>query len=417
MARRDVLSQVTEFLGRFVAYPTEDARIAHGLWILHTHLMESWESTPRIAFLSPEPGSGKTRALEITELLVPNPVAAINVTVSYLFRKVADTNRPTILFDEADTYFGPKSRSEHEEIRGLINAGHRKGQMVGRTVAKGKNWVTEETPSYGAVAIAGLGDLPDTILARAVVVRMRRRAPDEAVEPYRMRLHRPEGHKLRTKVASWALEATPELNWPELPPQITDRDADVWEPLIAIADVLGGIWPDRARGCAISLLAGVMSAGRESLGLKLLADIRAVFNGHKVLSTQQLVQALIGIEEAPWGDLYGKPLDARGLSRRLGPYEVKSKGVRIGDSTPKGYAAVDFADAWNRYLGPPPEDMPASPIPDEETQGSFDEMGDQGEAPPEAPLETPPKGKGKPINPPADEPPPFEPPPDDVVVF
>ncbi len=106
----DILDRVMALLGRFVAYPSEQAHLAHALWILHTHLMEYWESTPRIAFLSPEPASGKTRAIEITELLVPNPVEAVNVTPAYLFRKVGHDEKPTILFDEIDTVFGPKAR-------------------------------------------------------------------------------------------------------------------------------------------------------------------------------------------------------------------------------------------------------------------------------------------------------------------
>ena len=79
-----LLKAVREFLGRFVAYPSDHAKTAHVLWCAYAHLMDSWESTPRLAFLSPEPASGKTRALEITELLVPNPVSAVNVSVSYL---------------------------------------------------------------------------------------------------------------------------------------------------------------------------------------------------------------------------------------------------------------------------------------------------------------------------------------------
>lgn len=360
MAARDIITQVTDFLHRFVAYPSSDALLAHALWILHTHLMEHWESTPRIAFLSPEPGSGKTRALEVTELLVPNPVEAINVTAAYLFRKVADTNRPTILFDEADTYFGSKAKNEHEEIRGLLNAGHRRGAMVGRVVAKGRSFAVEETPCYGAVAIAGLGDLPNTILSRSIVINMRRRAPDEQVEPFRLREHRALGLKLRTRITKWAVENGPNLTWPELPPQVVDRNADVWEPLVAIADLLGGDWPERARSTAVAMItAGAME--RESLGLRLLADIRLVFNGHRVLATGQLTGALINMDEAPWGDLFGRPLDARGLARRLQPYGVKSKTVRIGDSTAKGYVSDDFADAWARYLGPAGELGP-SPV-------------------------------------------------------
>ena len=140
----DLLEQVFQFTRRFVAYPSDAAHVAHALWITHTHLMAAWESTPRLAFLSPEPASGQTRALEITELLVPNAVEAINVTPAYLFRKVGDDEaKPTILYDEIDTVFGPKAK-ENEEIRGLLNAGHRRGAVAGRCVVKGKNVTTEE---------------------------------------------------------------------------------------------------------------------------------------------------------------------------------------------------------------------------------------------------------------------------------
>ncbi len=127
-----LLYDVQNFLARFVAYPSRDAHVAHTLWIAHAHAMERWDSTPRIAFLSPEPGSGKSRCLEVSELLVPRPVEAVNVTPAYLFRKVADeAGRPTILFDEVDTVFGPKAK-DNEEIRGcggwrLASAGQSSG--------------------------------------------------------------------------------------------------------------------------------------------------------------------------------------------------------------------------------------------------------------------------------------------------
>src|ERR1019366_9793233 len=119
----------------------------------HTHRMDAWESTPRIAFLSPEPGSGKSRALEVTELLVPRPVHAVNTTPAYLFRKVADPlGLPTILYDEIDTVFGPRAK-ENEDGRGMLNAGHRKGAVAGRCVDRGATVFTEELPAYCAVAL------------------------------------------------------------------------------------------------------------------------------------------------------------------------------------------------------------------------------------------------------------------------
>jgi hypothetical protein len=266
----ELLNDVYNYLGRFVSYPSEHAHDAHTLWIAHTHAMERWDSTPRIAFLSPEPGSGKSRCLEVSELLVPRPVEAVNVTPAYLFRKVADEDgRPTILFDEIDTVFGPKAK-DNEEIRGLLNAGHRRGAVAGRCVVRGSQVQTEEIPAYCAVALAGLGGLPDTLLSRSVVVRMRRRAPGEMVEPFRRRINGPEGEELRDRLAAWAeLAVAPAVNsYPTIPPSINDRDADVWEPLLAVADAAGGDWPLRTWNLTLKKHASVTGSGTPTPALR-----------------------------------------------------------------------------------------------------------------------------------------------------
>ena len=58
-----LLDRVLAYTRRFICYPSREAGIAHVLWIAHTHLMDAWFSTPRLAVLSPEPGSGKSRVL------------------------------------------------------------------------------------------------------------------------------------------------------------------------------------------------------------------------------------------------------------------------------------------------------------------------------------------------------------------
>jgi hypothetical protein len=357
-----LLDRVHTFLGRFVSYPSMYAHVAHTLWVAHCHAMDAWESTPRLAFLSAEPGSGKTRALEASELLVPNPVEAINVTPAYLFRKVGSSGgRPTILFDEIDTVFGPKAK-ENEDLRGLLNAGHRKGAMAGRCVVKGKQIETEEIPAYCAVALAGLGNLPDTILSRSVVVRMRRRAPNEKVEPFRRRLHIEEGAALKAELASWAASAIGDVidAWPKMPDDIRDRDADVWEALLAVADVAGGDWPRRAREAAIELV-GQAKASSPSLGVRLLGDLRAVFGWTAAMSTQAMLQRLHERDDAPWGEFKGRPLSEIQLSSMLREYDIKPQRVRIDGSQLRGYLRADFVDAWNRYLPLPSPGNPSHP--------------------------------------------------------
>ncbi len=346
-----VLDAVHAYIGRFVAYPSEHARIAHALWIAHAHIMDRWDSTPRLAFLSPEPGSGKSRALEVTAPLVPNPVHAVNTTPAYLFRKVADPDgRPTILYDEIDTVFGPRAK-ENEETRGLLNAGHRKGAVAGRCVVRGKEVFTEEIPAYAAVALAGLGGLPDTILSRSVVVRMRRRAPGEKIEPYRARINEAEGRRIGAALAAWCEAVLTRIEWPEIPPEVQDRDADVWEALIAVADAAGGDWPQLARVAAVALVAESKTS-TPSLGVLLLGDLRAIFGEADALPTETILECLHAIEESPWADLRGKALDARGLSRRLRQYGTKPTKIRAGAKTLQGYTRESLFDAWTRYLPP-----------------------------------------------------------------
>lgn len=368
-----LLDEVYQFLGRFVAYPTEHEHGAHTLWVAHTHLMDEWDSTPRLAFLSPEPGSGKTRALELTETLVPRPVEAINCTPAYLFRKVSDpVGLPTILFDEIDSLFGPRAQ-EHEEIRAIINAGHRRGGMAGRCLVKGKTVVTEELPAYAAVALAGLGSLPETIFSRAVIIRMRRRAPTETVEPYRRRVHGPEGNLLRDRLAVWAEHLRPNLSTnPTMPEGITDRNADVWEALLAVADAAGGSWPERARVAAVALVA-VAHGGQGSLGVTLLADLKTIFRDDAALWTERIIEKLVALPESPWGDLRGKPLSDRRLAALLRPYGVSSKQIKLDNINQRGYRRDDLLDAWTRYVHSPPEES-ATDATDATEEAAFEEQ-------------------------------------------
>jgi hypothetical protein len=136
-----------------------------------------------------------------------------------------------------------------------------------------------------------------------------------------------------------------------MPVEICDRNADIWEALFVVTDAAGGAWPARARLAAVTLVTDVTLAA-PSWGVRLLGDTRTIFDAGDKESyfTDDLLTGLSEMDESPWGDLRGKPLDARGLARRLSKYEVKPKTIRVGASTAKGYSRSDFCDAWSRYL-------------------------------------------------------------------
>jgi hypothetical protein len=357
---QQLLDRVSDFLGRFVAFPTPQAHVAATMWAAHAHFIGAFENSPRLAALSPEPESGKTRLLEVLDLLVPNPMHAINCTPAALFRAISDLSgdgRPTILYDEVDTIFGPRAK-EHEDVRGLLNAGHRRGAHAYRCVGVGTAQKVHAFPAYSAVALAGIGDLPDTVLSRAIILRMRRRAPHERIEPFRLRDHRELGHELRDQLASWAdvdMSALMDAR-PDLPPGIADRQADVWEPLIALADAAGrnSHWPDVTRQAAVTFVTSSRGGETQSLGMRLLADVQRVYDAAGMptfLPTTELLDALANhLDESPWADLRGKPIDARFLSRKLGTYDAKPRPGRVGSVTSRGYYLEDLHDAWTRYL-------------------------------------------------------------------
>jgi len=349
----DLLGDVVALVRRYVVLSDAQAD-ALALWLCHTHAVDAAETTPYISITSPEKRSGKTRLLEALSLLVARPWYTGRVSAAVLVRKVAG-QKPALLLDESDAAFrGEKDYAE--ALRAVLNAGHRRGGVASLCVKKGADFELVDFPVFGPKAIAGIGKLPDTVTDRSIPIRMKRRAPNESVARFRWCEARQEAEFVAEGLRLWAAANIQVLQdaRPDIPPQLDDRAADGWEPLLAIADAAGGDWPRRAHRAALALSVGD-TRDDDSLGVRLLQDIRTVFQNRQVdrLPSADIVAALVGMEEAPWGDLRGKPLDARALAWRLRPYGIRPYVMRVGDTTPRGYARADFDDAWGRYSPTP----------------------------------------------------------------
>ena len=353
---RVLLSDLDALVARWVLL-TEVERWVVVLWIAHTHAFEAAETTPYLSITSAEKESGKTRLLEVLERLVAKPWLTGRTTVAALVRKV-DTQCPTLLLDESDTAFH-REREYSEALRGILNTGYARSGRATLCVPKGNKFEVQEFQTFCPKAIAGIGRLPDTVESRSIPIRMRRRRSNEQVQ----RLRRRSAHQLcepvRERASSWGQTAAPALTGvePSMPDELGDRAADVLEPLVAIADLAGGPWPERARTAARELL-GSRPRDDDSLGATLLEDIRGIFDelGIDTLPSGQLVSRLLRIEESPWADINGRPLNVNGLARRLRPFEISPSHWRQGATTHRGYHLSDFEDAFARYL---PADPPA----------------------------------------------------------
>jgi hypothetical protein len=348
-----LLAELRAAFTRYVVFPSPQAADAVTLWTAATHAQPAWEHAPRLAVVSPLKRCGKSRLLDVVAETCHAPLITINATIAAVVRSIG-ADPPTLLVDEADTLWGTRKQADaNEDLRGLLNAGHQRNRPMLRWDVTSRT--AEQLDTFAMALLAAIGELPDTIMDRAVVVRMRRRAPGEQVQPYRTRRDAPPLHDLRDRLTTWARAHLRELQQAAPAMPLEDRAADTWEPLIATADLAAGDWPARARDAAATMTqAEAQQEEDTAAGVRLLADLRQVFAAAdaEALYTSTLLEALHRLEDAPWADWYGRPLTTRDLARLLRPYQVESKNVREhGTGAPrKGYVRADLQDAWARYV-------------------------------------------------------------------
>jgi len=209
--------QVHAALSRYVVLPSIEAYNAVSLWIAATHAQLSWQAAPRLTIKSPEKRCGKSRLLDLAEAMSWRPFVTFNATVPAVVRSLDEDDPSTLLVDEADAIWSRnKSGDGAEDLRALLNAGFQRGRPMVRCV--GPKQIPTPFPSFAMAALAGIGDsIPDTIIDRSIVVRMRRQAPGEPVDSFRHRRDALPLHELRDELHRWLAEHLQELAVAEAP--------------------------------------------------------------------------------------------------------------------------------------------------------------------------------------------------------
>jgi uncharacterized protein DUF3631 len=210
------------------------------------------------------------------------------------------------------------------------------------------------------------GALPDTLVSRSITIKLKRKLPTEEVQRYRQRNVEAGAEALREAARSLSDHHVERLRdaRPALPDELRDRAQDVWEPLLAVADLAGDEWPATARNAALTL-SGIRE-NEESHGVRLLRDIGKVFDDRPSadrISTADLIETLAAFEESPWGEWWWnyqdgkpKPGSPRRLAKMVHAFDIASESIRIDDWSGKGYMRSAFTDAWTRFLPASPQD-------------------------------------------------------------
>jgi putative DNA primase/helicase len=346
---KTVLDDLLLLLNKCV-FLSSHADTAIALWIVFTWCIDSFDTAPILAVYSPEKRCGKTTLLSLISKLVYRPLTTANTTASSLFRSIERWN-PTLLIDEADTFL-----KKSDDLRGVINAGHkRETAFVLRTV--GEDHAPKRFMVWGAKTIALIGKLPETLHDRSIVILMRRKKGEE--QRTRLRdINRDQFEDLCRKLKRFGMDNQIRLKMarPHLSPVLSDRAADNWEPLLAIADMAGPEWADRSQRASLAL--SHPEREEEARGTQLLKSIYHIFMflGKEKISSQDLIDELCKDEEEPWKS-YNKdeyPISAKQISHLLKAYGISSKDIKFQGMNLKGYEKHQFKEAWERYLNREP---------------------------------------------------------------
>ena len=342
----EVLHELAEVFSRYIALPG-GAPDALALWCAHTHAFDEFVCSPRLNISSPDKQCGKTTLRDVVGMFVPRALETENLSVAVLFR-ITESHKPTLLADECDAWL-----RENEELRGLLNAGHRRGGKALRCEGEGNE--VRAFSVFAPAVLCGIGSLPGTLHDRSIVIRLARAKPGEVCERFDSRRTQRE-KELASKLARFCTDNRTLFGTsdPELPAGVFNRLADNWRPLFAVAEIAGGEWPRRVAS-AFAQLSSRDDMDAQGLGVMLLTDIQKVFEDVQSdrLFSKELVARLCSMTDRTWPEAHrGRPITEAWLARRLRPFDIRSSDLRIGPNHAKGYERTDFAEAFDRYLFP-----------------------------------------------------------------
>lgn len=333
-----LLDRLLRRIQRYIVMSDENGT-AVALWVAHTHCFSQFRASPRLGITSPERGCGKSTLLHFLSHVVRSGLVTAHVTPAAVFHEI-DANKATLLFDEADASFGAN------ELIAILNTGFQRDSAF---VLRARNTGTVKYSTWAPAAFAVLNQVPDTLASRSIIIDLRRKSSGQICKPLNDRAIR-RCRKLKRALQKWCQETASILERarPQMPADLQNRAADIWLPLLAIADAAGGKWPELARHAAKSLT----KKEKPAIGTQLLADIRQILGSEQYrIFSNDLAAKLATFEDRPWPNFEGHgSITTASIAKLLAPYGIAPRNIRDGDRVLRGYRRKQFDDAFARYL-------------------------------------------------------------------
>lgn len=337
----ELATDIERWLGRYVELPSEAHMRVASKFVLHTWTFEAFHVTPYLYVYSNKPASGKTRFLELLSILCRSARRADDMTPSVMF-KLISRESPTLLLDEIDTVW---AGSRNDPKRRIMCTGYKKGGSAWREQAR----ELIEFQTFCAKVLCGInnGFMPETVRSRCIPFEMQRKTKLSKVE--RFNEHQvassPEVDNLLDRIMRFREDFMADITAQRPLPmtELSDRQDEIVEPLLAIAGVLGT--EQQLREDLRSIFAGAATSMPDPRQ-QILRRIRAAFEiegRQERVSTEFLCDCL------------GNSFNGRNLALWLEPFGIAPQDLRFGNQVLKGYLRQDFQRVWEIYLEPDAE--------------------------------------------------------------
>lgn len=366
---KEVFSELVETYRRFIVFKDRnDQPAALALWTMATWFIDSIDFAPYLLITAPEKRCGKSQLLSLVAKLSRRPLQAGSMSAPVLFR-VAEAYQPTIFIDEVDSFL-----DRDEDLKGIIKCGIERGtalawRMEKDPVTQKQNPVSFDCFGFKALSGIGAQNIEDTITDRCITIELKRKLVKEQLPKVRNEPAE-RWQALNAKCARLAADYGERLRMyqPSMPTQMSDRDADKWAPLIALADLIDGddglagtfgkmgTYGNACRAVAVRLSNSVDAD--EPMAVELLRNIRDVINDDdesaavkvKYILSMILTERLNLNKEWRWHEMYrGEGLHPRKLARMLRAFDIRPKKIST-EGYKSGYWKEDFRDPFQRYL-------------------------------------------------------------------
>ncbi len=357
---RDLINQVANFYKQYLDCSPEQLDLL-ALWTMHTHIIPAAPFSPALNICSRQKHSGKTLCLQLLGLLCDGAWMHTAAAPSLLIHQLTDGDEPfggTLLLDDCEATFG-KSRM-NIKLQGLFTARFQQDARFAVRVKDGGEYIFDHSLVFFPAAFAGNGRLHPSLAERSIQIALEPKKPGSSCQPFRFYAVQNSARSLWQSLSDWG-DANHErfgkiapYKEDQFPPELSWRARDCAEPLLHVADFIGGDWPNRARQALVNAFA--LAAFEDFYSSKLvLSDIRDAFaekGNPEWISSIDLLEYLHTMDNRPWDEwTKGKPMHPKSLSHLLGPFGIRPRNHRTGPKTiPKGYYRGDLEPVWQRHL-------------------------------------------------------------------